>query len=209
MRINLYESFRNAAAGDKTDLPIYLKFVCAGAAGGIAQFIASPTDLAKVRMINDARSGAKPKYKNVFDCFKQLHGEKGFAGMWRGVGPNVARAVSVNFGELATYDTAKGLVRSVTGLPDSLPVHVMSAVCSGFVACACSTPFDVIKTRMMGAEQGVYKGMVDCAVQTIKHEGVLKLYSGFLPGWARLGPWQFFFWVTYEQLRKQMGMEGF
>jgi solute carrier family 25 uncoupling protein 27 len=139
-------------------------------------------------------------------CFKELYAAGGVKGMWAGVGPNVARAMAVNLGELATYDTAKGAWMSATGLEDSLPIHVLSAFTSGFVACACSTPFDVIKTRMMS---GQFTSMLACAQQTVAKEGVMKLYSGFLPGWARLGPWQFFFWVSYEQLRKQAGIEGF
>ena len=40
-------------------------------------------------------------------------------------------------------------------------------------------------------------------------EGWRGLYAGFLPTWARLGPWQLTFWVTYEQLRKASGLSGF
>ena len=36
----------------------------------------------------------------------------------------------------------------------------------------------------------VYKGVMDCAVQTVKGEGVLSLWKGFLPAYARQGPWQ-------------------
>lgn len=205
-RINLYESFRDQYSDADGHMSIPKKFACGAMAGGIAQFVASPTDLVKVQMITDARVNAVPKFRGVADCFRQLYASNGLLGMWKGVGPNVARAMAVNMGELATYDSAKRQILKTTGLPDSLPVHTMSAVVSGFVACAFSTPFDVIKTRMMS---GQYTNMAACAVDTVRREGVRKLYSGFLPGWARLGPWQFFFWVSYEQLRKAGGLEGF
>ena len=40
-------------------------------------------------------------------------------------------------------------------------------------------------------------------------EGLRGLYAGFLPTWARLGPWQLTFWLSFEQLRKAAGLGGF
>ena len=78
-----------------------------------------------------------------------------------------------------------------------------------FVASVVSCPVDVIKTRMMNQQNAMYKSSLDCLVKSVKAEGVLALYKGFLPTWTRLGPWQFTFWVTYEQLRKISGLGGF
>lgn len=38
--------------------------------------------------------------------------------------------------------------------------------------------------------------------QTVKAEGPLALYKGFIPTWLRLGPWNIIFFVTFEQLKK-------
>ena len=46
-------------------------------------------------------------------------------------------------------------------------------------------------------------------LQTLRAEGWRGLYAGFLPTWARLGPWQVTFWVTYEQLRSWGGLSSF
>eukprot|EP00877_Chromochloris_zofingiensis_P007857 jgi/Chrzof1/3324/Cz12g20280.t1 len=54
-----------------------------------------------------------------------------------------------------------------------------------------------------------YTGMMDCAIKTVQSEGVLALYKGFLPTWARLGPWQLVFWVSYEQMRHALHVESF
>jgi hypothetical protein len=54
-----------------------------------------------------------------------------------------------------------------------------------------------------------YRGMVDCAVQTVRQEGLWAMYKGFWPTWARLGPWQLVFWVTYEQLRSLAEIKDF
>lgn len=48
----------------------------------------------------------------------------------------------------------------------------------------------------------LYSGSLDCAVQTIRNEGLFALYKGFIPTWVRMGPWNIIFFITYEQLKK-------
>jgi hypothetical protein len=38
--------------------------------------------------------------------------------------------------------------------------------------------------------------------QTVKNEGLMALYKGFIPTWVRMGPWNIIFFVTYEQLKQ-------
>jgi solute carrier family 25 uncoupling protein 27 len=83
-----------------------------------------------------------------------------------------------------------------------------------FVASVVSCPADVVKTRMMNQRlsQGgtiTYRSSLDCLVKTARTEGISGLYKGFLPTWARLGPWQFTFWVCYERLRIWTGVGSF
>lgn len=132
--------------------------------------------------------------------------------MYTGCAPAIQRAALVNLGELTAYDTAKNAL--VPHLGDNAACHTCSAVCSGFFASLCSTPADVAKSRIMNQSRSrdgdhLYTGTVDCWVKTVRNEGFLALYKGFLPGWMRLGPWQLVFWVTYEQLRLVAGIGGF
>lgn len=48
----------------------------------------------------------------------------------------------------------------------------------------------------------LYKGSIDCGIQTVRNEGFLALYKGFIPTWVRMGPWNIIFFITYEQLKK-------
>ena len=59
-----------------------------------------------------------------------------------------------------------------------------SATLAGFVASACSLPFDFVKTRMQKMEKGPdgkypYSGFADCFSKTLTQEGPLKFYTGF------------------------------
>lgn len=114
-------------------------------------------------------------------------------------------------GELSTYDSAKGAILRSGLVSDGLPAHLLASVCSGFVASLVSTPADVIKTRVMSQDPAnpMYRGSLDCLVKSVRTEGVAALWRGFLPTWARLGPWQLAFWVTYEQLRGTVGIGTF
>jgi solute carrier family 25 carnitine/acylcarnitine transporter 20/29 len=42
-------------------------------------------------------------------------------------------------------------------------------------------PLDTIKVRLQTDKGGIYKGVVDCAMTTIRKEGFLGLYKGVLP----------------------------
>ncbi|CAD6260718.1 unnamed protein product [Miscanthus lutarioriparius] len=181
----------------------------------ILQVVSSPADLMKVRMQADSRilnQGIQPRYTGIADAFTKIIRAEGFRGLWKGVVPNAQRAFLVNMGELTCYDQAKRLIIRKQICDDNLYAHTLASVASGLSATTLSCPADVIKTRMMnqGKEgKAMYRSSYDCLVKTVRHEGVTALWKGFLPTWARLGPWQFVFWVSYEKLRQASGISSF
>jgi solute carrier family 25 uncoupling protein 27 len=197
LRINIYETLRD---GDH----ISNKFLIGSLSGGIAQLIASPCDLLKIRYITDMSK----KNITIPGTIRSIYNEGGIMGLWKGVGPNVSRAMLVNLGELATYDIAKSNIKENLKIDDSIPVHMMSSICSGLVSSACCTPADVIKSRMM-QQNSPYKNIGQCVIGTVREEGILSLYKGFFPIWFRLAPWQLIFWVSYEKMRVLSGLENF
>ena len=46
-------------------------------------------------------------------------------------------------------------------------------------------------------------------VKTLRVEGLRACWKGFFPTWARLGPWQVVFWVSYEKFRQSAGLSSF
>ena len=52
----------------------------------------------------------------------------------------------------------------------------------------------------------VYTGMVDCFVQTVRHEGFGALFKGLLPNYVKVVPSIAIAFVTYEQLKTLMGV---
>ncbi|XP_059317351.1 mitochondrial uncoupling protein 3 [Lycium ferocissimum] len=217
IRIVNYEFLRNFLVPDDHTLSLSSKAVIGGISGVIAQVVASPADLVKVRMQADSRmasQGLQPRYCGPFDAFNKIIRTEGFKGLWKGVLPNVQRAFLVNMGELACYDHAKRFVINNNIANDNIYAHTLSSIMSGLSATTLSCPADVIKTRMMNQaadKQGncKYRNSFDCLVKTVRVEGLKALWKGFFPTWARLGPWQFVFWVSYEKFRQIAGLSSF
>ncbi|XP_030449204.1 mitochondrial uncoupling protein 3 [Syzygium oleosum] len=217
IRIVGYENLRNAVdAGDRS-LSLPGKALAGGVSGVVAQVVASPADLVKVRMQAAGRMvsrGLQPRYSGPLDAFGKIVREEGVPGLWRGVFPNAQRAFLVNMGELACYDQAKRFVIQNQIAEDNIFAHTLASIMSGLSATALSCPADVVKTRMMNQAtnkdgKAMYLSSYDCLVKTVKFEGIKALWKGFFPTWARLGPWQFVFWVSYEKFRTIAGMSSF
>ncbi|KAG5226618.1 Energy production and conversion [Salix suchowensis] len=162
-----------------------------------------------VRMQADGRLPIENRrnYKSVVDALSQMSKQEGVASLWRGSSLTVNRAMIVTASQLASYDQAKEMILEKGLLSDGIGTHVAASFVAGFVASVASNPIDVIKTRVMNmkVEPGVeppYKGALDCAVKTVKAEGPMALYKGFIPTISRQGPFTVVLFVTLEQVRK-------
>ncbi|XP_068327280.1 mitochondrial uncoupling protein 3 [Pyrus communis] len=217
IRIVGYEQLRNSLKSDGGSLSLPAKALSGGISGVVAQLVASPADLVKVRMQADGRTvaqGMQPRYSGCFDALNKIVRAEGVGGLWKGVFPNVQRAFLVNMGELACYDQAKRFVIENRISEDNIYAHTLASIMSGLSATALSCPADVVKTRMMNQSRSkkgkiMYNNSYDCLVKTVKVEGLRALWKGFFPTWARLGPWQFVFWVSYEKFRQIAGFSSF
>ncbi|KAG7302831.1 hypothetical protein JYU34_012811 [Plutella xylostella] len=218
-RLLFYEEFRSRVSTDGTG-QISLGYASLGGllAGSLAQLIASPTDLVKVQMQAEGRrrlQGKAPRFANCRQAYAMLYAESGVWGFWRGAVPNVQRAALVNMGDLAAYDFTKHYLIREYHLEDNAIVHFAAAFNAGFVAAVVGTPADVMKTRLMNQPVGpdgrgtLYRGMIDCLQQTVKNEGILSLYKGFLPLWMRLGPWALINWIAFENIMLAIGGKTF
>ncbi|XP_065198960.1 mitochondrial uncoupling protein 4-like [Sycon ciliatum] len=218
-RLPFYEVFREKMskrdAGTVT--PVWKCAIAGMAAGCLAQFLASPNDLVKVRMQMEGRrllEGKEPRVRGVWHAYSTIVKLDGVRGLWKGWVPNVQRAALVNMGDLTTYDSVKHRLLESTSLQDNAVTHAIASGCSGLVAAVVSTPADVVKTRMMNqpvvdGRGTLYSSSADCLLQTVRQEGFFALYKGFLPIWYRMAPWSLTFWLSYEQVRKMSGVPSF
>lgn len=165
-----------------------------------------PCSVVSFGLLSPVRLRLKRRPQGTFDAFRRIPKEEGFAGFFRGLGPSVSRAAVINGCGIASYDHSKQLTKRLTGAEEGLTARVTGALISGLVSALVSSPFDVVKSRLMNQPAGstLYSGMVDCAMKTARAEGVMALYKGFTPAYARLAPWQLVFFLSFEQLNLWM-----
>ena len=64
---------------------------------------------------------------------------------------------------------------------------------------------DVVKSRMQNQKPDKdgnlkYNGMLDCFLQILKDEGVLKLWAGFVPAFIKLAPYTIISLILTEKI---------
>ncbi|XP_017858314.1 PREDICTED: mitochondrial uncoupling protein 4 [Drosophila arizonae] len=222
LRVMLYDIFRRpyiyVDSERQESIRIHHAFMCGSAAGCIAQALANPFDIAKVRMQMEGRRkllGLAPRSTSFPNVLQTVYRKSGIIGMWRGVGPSCMRACLMTAGDVGAYDLCKRNLKKHLGMREGFALRLASSMVAGLVASVLSNPADVIKSRMMNQptdDKGkglYYKNSLDCVLKLIREEGVMNLYKGLIPCWLRLGPWSVLFWLSVEQLRVWEGQTGF
>jgi len=208
LRMGLYDTFRNKLSPGtaKSNLPLWKKLVCGLGSGATAASMCCPVEVALVRMQADGSVPVDQRrgYRNVVDAIFRVAREEGVATLWRGVGPTVVRGMVVSATQLGTYDQAKEVLEEAAGL-SGVPLHLSSSLVSGFVYCVASLPLDICKTRMQNQKpvNGVlpYTSIPQTLVKIPTQEGVLALWKGFPPYFARGGGHTIGMFVFVEQYR--------
>ncbi|KAK7386734.1 hypothetical protein VNO78_27069 [Psophocarpus tetragonolobus] len=211
-RMGLYEMFRqkwsdpNSASGT---MPLSRKISAGLISGGIGAAVGNPADVAMVRMQADGRlpPAQRRNYTSVVDAIIRMRKDEGITSLWRGSSLTVNRAMLVTASQLASYDQFKEMILEKGVMHDGLGTHVTASFAAGFVAAVMSNPVDVIKTRVMNmkVKPGAappYSGALDCAMKTVRVEGPMALYKGFIPTISRQGPFTVVLFVTLEQVRR-------
>jgi solute carrier family 25 uncoupling protein 27 len=126
-----YEYLRDHVFGKNKDgsFDVWKAVVCGMSSGWAAQFLASPTDLVKVRLQMDGRrrlEGLEARYRGTVHAFRSIVEEQGVRGLWRGAVPNSQRAALACLGDATTYDTAKRFLLLQLNFKDNTLTHCLS-----------------------------------------------------------------------------------
>jgi solute carrier family 25 protein 14/30 len=205
IRLGLYDPIRDhLVKDDKTHIPLSKKILAGFLSGGLGACMVNPADLVKIRFQGEL---GPSKYKHTFDAFNQIYKQEGVKnGLYRGVGATTLRAGVLTSAQMSSYDHSKYLILKHGLMVDGPQLHFLCAGISGLVATICTSPVDVIKTRIMHDKGNLYKNSMDCLIKTIRVEGMTAMFKGFLPNYLRLGPHLALSLPLYEQLRKLFGV---
>lgn len=211
-RMGLYEYLKSEwrdPTQEGTGLPLYKKLTAALVSGAAGAGVGNPADLAMVRMQADGRLPVHERrnYTGVGNALARMVKQDGVLSLWTGSAPTVTRAMLVTAAQLATYDQIKDTVSEYKVVPEGLATQVVASCGAGILASVASNPIDVVKTRVMNmkvepGKAAPYSGALDCAVKTVRAEGPMALYKGFIPTVTRQGPFAIVLFLSLEQIKK-------
>jgi len=206
IRLGAYTPVRDAIGAGKPDSPIYMKFFAGALTGGIGSVAGNPFDVLKTLSQTN-----KEKSIPLRTLVGNMYRDAGVAGFYRGVNVNVMRGIVLNATKMGVYDTAKGQVVRVSGWNRKDPrTAFFSSFLAGFFMTCTVAPFDRVRTKLMSqpTNEKIYAGLSDCLVKTVRQEGPLSLWRGFLPIWARFAPMATLQLLTIEFLYASFGFKG-
>lgn len=179
----------------------------AAAAGDIASStVRVPFEVVKQRM----QSGM---HRSSAEAVRAVWTKEGVRGFFAGYGSLIVRELPFDAIQFPLYELLKvqWSKRTRTGTLETWQQSACGSMAGGFAA-AVTTPFDVVKTRLMtqgAATSGStavvpYKGVVDGLTRIAREEGFGALFSGIAPRvvWISVGGAVFF--GSYEAARKAL-----
>ncbi|KAL7474872.1 hypothetical protein ACHAW6_000820 [Cyclotella cf. meneghiniana] len=206
VKLGAYAPVRNAIGAGSPDAPFYMKFLAGAITGGVGSVIGNPFDVLKTLAQTN-----KDKTVSMTGLVTNMYRDQGIAGFYRGVEVNVMRACVLNATKMGVYDMTKGYVTNATGWNrKDVKTSFTSAFVAGFFMTVTVAPWDMLRTKLMNqpTDAKLYDGFTDCARKTIQQDGVLSLWRGFIPIWARFAPQATLQLLSIEVIYNAMGFKG-
>lgn len=188
----------------------------AGLLAGVATVITGhPFDTVKVMLQKHNTEAHGIKYKNGLHCTARILQTEGVKGLYRGATSSfvgVAFESSLLFGIYSqTKQSLQGGGQSDVPRPQ---VIIPSAAYSGAIISFVLCPSELVKCRMQiqGTDSLVpkfsrYSSPLDCALQTVKNEGVTGIFRGGLTTLLRESIGNAVFFSVYEYVRYYMHLQ--
>uniref|UniRef100_A0A1D1ZDA8 S-adenosylmethionine mitochondrial carrier protein n=1 Tax=Anthurium amnicola TaxID=1678845 RepID=A0A1D1ZDA8_9ARAE len=142
-------------------------------------------------------------FDNVGEAIVGTLHEDGFKGFFRGTGATLCREVPFYVAGMGLYAEAKKAAQKLLKRELEAWETIAVGALSGGLAAVVTTPFDVMKTRMMTA-QGLPTSMSMVAFSILRQEGPLGLFKGAVPRFFWIAPLGAMNFAGYELARKAM-----
>jgi len=135
-------------------------------------------------------------YRSSVDAVSAIVSKEGIRGLYRGWGSLIAREVPFDILEFPLYEAFKKIWSRRKGRALETWESALCGSAAGGIAAACTTPLDVVKTRLMtrSASAATQQGIWGTMQQIAREEGIGTLFSGTTPRilWISLGGALFF-----------------
>lgn len=197
-----------------------MHLVAAATAGIVTSTATNPIWMVKTRLQLDKSTVEKEggaavrRYKNSWDCIKQIMREEGIRGMYKGMSASYL-GVTESTLQWVLYEQMKGYLNRReeeiirTGRPTNWwdntvewTGRVGAAGSAKLFAALLTYPHEVVRTRLRQAPMAdgkpKYTGLVQCFKLVIKEEGLVSMYGGLTPHLLRTVPSAAIMFGMYE-----------
>ncbi|KAI1882454.1 hypothetical protein AGOR_G00250920 [Albula goreensis] len=173
------------------------QLVAGGGAGAVSRTCTAPLDRLKVLMqVHASRSNSMC----IAGGFANMIKEGGIRSLWRGNGINVIKIAPESAIKFMAYEQIKRVIGS-----DQEALGILERLVAGSLAGAIAQssiyPMEVLKTRLALRKTGQYGGIVDCARNIFKKEGLAAFYKGYIPNMLGIIPYAGIDLAVYETLK--------
>lgn len=158
-------------------------------------------DIMLVRMTSDLNKPVEKRfnYNDALTGVLRMARDEGPSSLFRGLAPNLVRAVLMNATQLATYDMFKSTLLGTGHFTEGTILHFTSSFLAGTVATTVTSPADVVKATLMNAPTAAV-GLHNLK-ENLKNDGFKFLFRGYVPSWIRLTPNTILIWMFFEQFK--------
>eukprot|EP00668_Euglena_longa_P003867 GGOE01004530.1.p1 GENE.GGOE01004530.1~~GGOE01004530.1.p1 ORF type:complete len:299 (-),score=90.32 GGOE01004530.1:37-897(-) len=177
-----------------------LGYLAAGACAGATEaFVNCPFEVVKVRM---QAADSKAFYNSTGDAAKKILLTEGPQALYKGIEAQLIRNAVWN----GLYFCITPLLQRRLGADRGSMGAMVPGMVAGIIATTCSTPFDVVKSRMQNQKGGVvkYAWAVPSLLTILREEGVRSIYKGLSMRLLRLGPGGGIMAVTFDFIQGKL-----
>ncbi|KAF0853087.1 mitochondrial solute carrier family 25 member 39/40 [Andalucia godoyi] len=199
----MYESFKEFLI-QVCSLGFAAPLVSGSAARIVTSTLVCPLEIARTNFQASSSSNAQVGKSSAFGLLRTVVRDRGFRGLWTGLGPTLFRDAPFSAIYWAGYELIKEQMIGALGFSEkSLVVAFTAGAVSGLAGAAATTPLDVIKSRrqaqlMVSAERA---GSLEIAKSIWNTTGYKGFLAGVGPRCAKVAPACAIMISTYEGLR--------
>ncbi|CAM0950563.1 unnamed protein product [Alopecurus aequalis] len=143
-------------------------------------------------------------FDNVGEAIVGTMQKDGIRGFFRGTGATLCREVPFYVAGMCLYGEAKKAAQHLLSRDLEPWETIAVGALSGGLAAVVTTPFDVMKTRMMTAPPGSPVSMQLIVFSILRNEGPLGLFKGAIPRFFWIAPLGAMNFAGYELAKKAM-----
>jgi len=196
-------------------LGFYEDFLLGGVAAGISKTAAAPIERIKLLVQNQdemIKQGRLDKpYAGVTDCFRRVIADEGFGSLWRGNLANVLRyfpTQALNFAFKDYFKNLFGFKKDRDGYFKWFCGNMASGGLAGAASLTFVYSLDYARTRLANDNKSSKKGgerqfngLVDVYVKTMKTDGIVGLYRGFVVSCVGIVVYRGCYFGFYDSLK--------